>query len=269
MPVASGAGFDGRLTSCRYLGRVEPSPTAPAFAPVAAARPRQASAGSFDMAMARAQDPTPRPRGVALSGVGARAWEAAPNAEFRQRIAQAERSAEHVRDGYGVRNPSSGALGRYQFLPNSLLDLGWKNAQGGWTPLAERHGVRSETDFLASPAAQEAAMSHFLRRVEVQLDRNGVMSRQGGVVQGLNGQDITLTEGGMVAAAHRRGSGMLARYLAHRTNTPDATLTARERSAFQAVERRLQDFGQVAYASMRQQPQRALAAAPGNSLPPS
>lgn len=237
--------------------------------PQPTARARVALSGSFAVAMASAQDVTPRVRGVALSGVGGRAWEAAPNPEFRQRIAQAERSAEQARDGYGVRNPTSGALGRYQFLPNSLLDLGWKNSQGGWTPLAERHGVHSEADFLANPGAQEAAMSHFLRRVEVQLERNGVMARQGGAVQGLNGQEITLTEGGMVAAAHRRGSGMLARYLAHRTNTPEATLSARERSAFQAVERRLQDFSQVAYAIMRHQPNRALAAAAGNSPPPS
>lgn len=237
------------------------------------ARPRTAPPGSFSLALATAQEAAPRVRGVALSGTGTRAWEAAPNPEFRQRIAQAERSAEHARDGYGVRNPRSGALGRYQFLPSSLLDLGWKTAEGRWTPLAERHGVRSEADFLANPAAQEAAMSHFLRRVEVQLERNGVMTRQGSAVRGLNGEEITLTEGGMVAAAHRRGSGMLARYLAHRMNTPDATLSARERSAFQAVERRLQDFGQVAYASLRQPPNRALAAAPdaarGTNAPPS
>ncbi len=232
-------------------------------------RARTAPPGSFTMALANAQEAAPRARGMPLSGVGSRAWEAAPNPEFRQRIAQAERSAEQPRDGYGVRNPRSGALGRYQFLPSSLLDLGWKNAQGGWTPLAERHGVRSEADFLANPAAQEAAMSHFLRRVEVQLERNGVMTRQGSAVRGLNGEEITLTEGGMVAAAHRRGSGMLARYLAHRMNTPDATLSPRERAAFQAVERRLQDFGPVAYASLRPQPNRALAAAPGGTAPPS
>ncbi len=248
------------------IGAVTPPPS-PSSSP--APRGRQALPGGFAVALASAQEATPRVRGVALSGVGARPWEAAPNPEFRHRIAQAERSAEHARDGYGVRNPRSGALGRYQFLPNSLLDLGWKNAQGGWTPLAERHGVRSEADFLASPAAQEAAMSHFLRRVEVQLERNGVMTRQGGQVRGLDGQEISLTEGGMVAAAHRRGSGMLARYLAHRTNTPDAPLSARERSAFQAVERRLQDFGQVAYASLRPQANRALAAAPTASPPPS
>lgn len=181
---------------------MEPVRTAPNPNP-SAARPRSAPAGSFDVAMARAQDPTPRVRGVSLSGVGNRAWEAAPNAEFRQRIAQAERSAEHAQHGYGLRNPTSGALGRYQFLPNSLVDLGWKSAQGGWTAQAERHGVRSEADFLANPAAQEAAMSQFLRRVELQLERNGVMTRQGAALQGLNGQEISLTEGGLVAAAHR------------------------------------------------------------------
>lgn len=247
---------------------MEPLQALPAASP-AAPRTRHTTPGAFAVALAGAQEAAPRVRGVALSGIGPRAWEAAPNPEFRQRIAQAERSAEHARDGYGSRNTSSGALGRYQFLPNSLLDLGWKNAQGGWTPLAQRHGVGSEADFLASPAAQEAAMSHFLRRVEVQLERNGVMTRQGAAVRGLNGEEITLTEGGMVAAAHRRGSGMLARYLAHRTNTPDAPLSARERSAFQAVERRLQDFGQVAYASMRPGANRALADASTPNAPPS
>lgn len=241
---------------------MEPVRSAPSATPTQS-RLRQAPAGSFDVAMARTQDAAPRVRGVALSGVGNRAWATAPNADFRQRIAQAERSAEHVQGGYGLRNATSGALGRYQFQPNSLLDLGWKNAQGGWTPVAQRHGVRSEADFLANPAAQEAAMTQFLSRVEVQLERNGVMTRQGAALHGLNGQEMTLTEGGLVAAAHRRGSGMVARYLAHRTNTPDAPLSARERSAFQAVERRLQDFGQVEYASLRQsrQPARAVAGA--------
>lgn len=222
----------------------------------AAIRPRgPAAPGRFDLALARATEPRPeatRP----LSGLGAtpRAWESAQNPEFRHRIAQAERSAEHARHGYGVRNPSSGALGRYQFLPNTLLDIGWKNAEGRWTATAQRHGVNSEADFLANPAAQEAAMGAFLRRVEVQIERNGVLRRNGETVRGLGGGEIALTESGLVAAAHRRGSGMLARYLAHRTHTPDAPLSPRERTAFQQVERRLMDFQQVAYASMRGAP---------------
>jgi hypothetical protein len=240
-----------------------------AFGGVTAARPRQSAAtGRFDLALARASEPRPQPSRP-LSGIGPtpRAWEAAQNPEFRHRIAEAERSAEHARHGYGQRNPVSGALGRYQFLPSTLLDIGWKTADGRWSAIAQRHGVASEADFLANPEAQEAAMSAFLRRVEVQIERNGALARQGQRLRGLNGEEIALTESGLVAAAHRRGAGTLARYLAHRANTPDAPLSARERAAFQQVERRLLDFQQVAYASMRGTPApgpaRALAQAGG------
>lgn len=231
-----------------------------------AQRARTAAAASgFQLAMARAQD-GPAPAGsLPLSGVGTvtRAWETWPNGEFRQRIAQAERSAEQAQHGYGLRNPRSGALGRYQFLPNTLRDIGWKDAQGGWTEAAQRAGVRSDADFLANPSAQEAAFSAYLRRTETLIDRNGALARQGDTIRGMNGQEITLTEGGMVAAAHRRGAGTLARYVAHRTNTPDAPVAARDRRAFAAVERRLQDFGEVAYASMRAAPRAVVALAPG------
>lgn len=218
----------------------------------ASARPRPARpAGSFDLALARATGETPgaapaRP----LSGVG-RAWEAAPNPEFRHRLAIAERSAEHRQHGYAQRNPSSGALGRYQFLPSTLFDLGWQDRNGHWSGLAARHGVRSDGEFLANPAAQEAALGAFLRRAENQLERNGAMARRGAVLRGLEGGDIALTEGGLVAAAHRRGPGTVARWLAHRTATPDAPLSPRERQAFQQVERRLAEFAAVAYAPAR------------------
>ncbi|MBY0339362.1 MAG: hypothetical protein K2X11_22300 [Acetobacteraceae bacterium] len=232
-------------------------------APAARARPE----GSFDLALARATEAAP-PRGRPLSGIGAaplQAWQAAPNGDFRHRIAQAERSAEHANNGYGQRNPSSGALGRYQFLPSTLVDLGWKDAAGNWTAQAQRQGVRSDAEFLANPTAQEAAMTAFLRRVENQLDRNGSLTRQGTTVRGINGQEVTLTEGGLVAAAHRRGSGMVARYLNHVQNTPDAPLSPRDRQAFQTVERRLMDFAEVSYASLRARPPSnlALAAASG------
>ena len=184
----------------------------------------------------------------------ARAWESVPNSAFRQRIAQAERSAEQAQGGYGVRNPNSGALGRYQFTPITLQDLGWRTAHGAWTQLAERHGVRSEQDFLGNHAAQESAMTMFLRRVEVQLDRNGAAAQQGATLRGIGGQEITLTESGLMGAAHRRGAGMVARWINHRTHTPDAPLSAAQRAAFAQVERRLQDFSAVAYAPTRAVP---------------
>jgi hypothetical protein len=197
-------------------------------------------------AIARAAAPAATPAEAAL-----RPWEGRPNADFRHRIAQAERSAEHAQDGYGLRNPSSGALGRYQFIPMALRDIGWMDGDGGWTATAARHGVTDEAAFLASPAAQEAAMSDFLARQETILDRGGTLRSAGVAITALDGSVITLTEGAMVAAAHRRGAGMLARYIAHRRDTPDAVLTPAQRSAFESVEHRLRGFAEVAYVSER------------------
>ena len=79
-------------------------------------------------------------------------------------------------------------------------------------------------------------MAAYRRRAEQQLDRNGSLARAGGSVTGLDGQAVPLTEAGLVAAAHRRGAGSVARYLAHRTSTPDAPLSQAERSgALQAL----------------------------------
>jgi hypothetical protein len=169
------------------------------------------------------------------------------DAAFRDRIAASESSVGRSDQGYGARNPASGALGRYQFLAEALRDMGWKDAQDGWTGTAARHGVRSDADFLANPAAQEAAMDGYLRRAEQQLDRNGSLAQAGTTLTGLDGQALRLTEAGLVAAAHRRGAGSVARYLAHRSATPEAAVTPQQRSAFAAVERRLREFAETPY----------------------
>lgn len=203
------------------------------------ARPAVAARGPVPVPAAPAQGPVLRP------------WEAQANAAFRQRIAEAERSAEHPQDGYGLRNPSSGALGRYQFLPIALRDIGWMAADGSWTDTAARHGVTDEAGFLADANAQEAAMSAYLARQEAILDRMGTLASRGQTIAGLDGTPITLSDSALVAAAHRRGAGMLARYIAHRTETPDAPLTPAQRSAFASIEARLRGFAEVAYTSER------------------
>lgn len=237
---------DFKETLARSTPPARPGP-AQAPRPVPAVQP----------AVARGPAPTPTPAVAVATIPGAtqapalRPWEGLSNADFRQRIAEAERSAEHARDGYGLRNATSGALGRYQFLPLALRDIGWMDASGSWTEAASRHGATDEESFLANPAAQEAAMSAFLARQETILDRNGALGAAGTTITGLDGREIRLTEGALVAAAHRRGGGMLARYLAHRTETPDAPLTPAQRSAFASIEARLHGFGEVAYASER------------------
>jgi hypothetical protein len=114
--------------------------------------------------------------------------------------------------------------------------------------------VASEAEFLANPAAQETAMAAFLRRAEIQLDRNGSLARAGGEVTGLDGNAVRLTEAGLVAAAHRRGAGSVARYLAHRADTPDAPLSAADRRAFASVEHRLRGFEAVSYTLAMRRP---------------
>jgi hypothetical protein len=221
-----------------------PQPVRPARPALQAAIAR-APAPAATQIIARTAAPT-APAETAL-----RPWEGRPNAGFRQRIAESERSAEHTQGGYALRNPASGALGRYQFVPMALRDIGWLDAEGAWTATAARHGVTDEAGFLASPAAQEAALSDFLARQETILDRGGTFGAVGQTITALDGSTITLTQGAMVAAAHRRGAGMLARYIAHRRDTPDAPLTPAQRNAFESVEHRLRGFADLAYASER------------------
>ncbi|MEO3470316.1 hypothetical protein AAFN86_00510 [Roseomonas sp. CAU 1739] len=243
-PARAAKHRDFKPELARAAAPAVPSPAraAPAVAQPAIAR---GPAPGATAVVARPPDPG------ATAAAALRPWETGLNAGFRQRIAEAERSAEHAVDGYALRNPASGALGRYQFVPMALRDIGWMNADGGWTEAAARQGVTDEAGFLASPAAQEAAMSAFLARQETILDRGGTLAAAGTSVTALDGSSITLTEGALVAAAHRRGAGTLARYLAHRQNTPDAALTPAQRSAFESVEARLRGFAEVAYASER------------------
>ncbi|WP_376098100.1 hypothetical protein ACE7GA_07990 [Roseomonas sp. CCTCC AB2023176] len=236
---------------------------APAAERTARAGKPVAKTGDFKRALARAQAPFevrvaaapdrtrspevgPTPR--ASSTVVARVPDA-----FRDRIAALESAGA----GWAARNPSSGALGRYQFVPVALQDIGWRDASGAWTERAAAHGVTSEETFLASPGAQEAAMAAYLGRTERMLAANRSLAAAGQQVTGMDGTPLTITESGLVAAAHRRGAGTVARWLEHRTRSPDAPLPEAQRTAFAQVEARVRDFATIAYAG----PPRAVAGA--------
>ncbi len=227
-------------------------PPMPAAGPAASKAPRPAKANAFKQELARAMEGAGppataaqlRPRAPAGSLAALLSVQAARPDAFRDRIALAEGS----RQQYAIRNPSSGALGRYQFLPQALQDLGWQDASGAWTAAAARHGVSTDEQFLANPQAQEAAMTAYLARAEQQLSRNGALAQAGGAVTGLDGQAVPVTEAGLIAAAHRRGAGSVARYLAHRAVNPDAALSPYQRRAFASVEKRLRDFAEMPYA---------------------
>ncbi len=220
--------------------------------PAASARAARANVAALSL-MAQAQEArdaarqagrAPAPRAPAYP-----APRAAPgDGEFRARIALLE-SGREPGMGYRARNAASGALGRYQFMPVALRDVGWQDARGQWTAEAARQGVSSEADFLANPAAQEAVMGAYLRRKAEQLSTNGAMGAAGTTVAGTDGAAVRVTEAGLVAAAHRRGASSVARWLEHRTRTPGAPVPEAQRAAFASVERRLRDFADVSLAA--------------------
>ena len=123
--------------------------------------------------------------------------------------------AEHNVKGYAEVNPGN-AWGRYQMTPGALIDAGIVDPNTEkWTgPLARQLGIRSEQDFLNNPLAQEMAIEAYLKRTERALRNKGVTAHIGRTIDGIKG-DITVTESGLLAAAHRRGAGNVALYLDH------------------------------------------------------
>lgn len=177
-------------------------------------------------------------------GGSGRAWERKPNAAFRQRIAEAERSAEQINDGYGERHPG-GALGRYQITPITLDQAGWKIG-GTWTDKAREHGVTSDDDFRTNPEAQEAAMSDIMREAERQADAKGLYRHSGQTYPGVVGQSVTITDAGIAEAAHREGADATRKYLQRRVNGRKADAPA-DRERDRRIEKRLRDFEKVPY----------------------
>jgi hypothetical protein len=213
--------------------------------------------GGEDTVLAQATDRAPSrpppsgPRPV----TPARAWEGQPNQAWREQIAAEETRRTDGDLGYGMRGqPGSGALGRYQMLRNPLADAGWRDrVTGVWTDRARAAGVANDADFLANPAAQEAALNDVLRRNEVQLRANGAMRFVGQQVAGLRGGLVPITEAGLAAAAHREGAQAVRNCLDHRIARlpPPASIRGRGNlSSFNEIERRLQAFARTPYERM-------------------
>ncbi|ARJ64752.1 hypothetical protein WV31_03215 [Magnetospirillum sp. ME-1] len=141
-------------------------------------------------------------------------WSKHPNSDFRNQISALENSYDKPNDGYGEANLkiSGQPLGRYQLTRTALEDAGWRRADGSWTAKAEAEGVTSIGDFLDNPEAQEKAMTDVMRRNEEQAMGKRLYDRVGTTYVGVNGDNITVTEAGIAAAAHRQGAGETARY---------------------------------------------------------
>ncbi|MBR6824068.1 MAG: hypothetical protein IKM70_03250 [Firmicutes bacterium] len=123
--------------------------------------------------------------------------------EFLDALAMRESS-----DNYTAVN-SLGYLGRYQLGGMALQDAGFKDAAGSWTATAARHGVHSKEDFLATPAAQDAAVTAYHRRL-CRYIRNYELEEY----LGTQYCGVEVTRSGLLAASHLVGAKALAEALA-------------------------------------------------------
>ncbi|MDO9709706.1 hypothetical protein [Paracraurococcus lichenis] len=149
----------------------------------------------------------------------------------------------------------STALGRYQLLRAPPIDAGWRDrVTGNWTARAHAAGVGRDADFLANPAAQEAAFNDVMRENDRQLRVNGAMRFVVQDLPGLRGETVPVTEAGLAAATHREGANTVRHYLEHRAAnlSPPASVPGQrgDLSRFNEVERRLRAFAQTPYERM-------------------
>ena len=108
---------------------------------------------------------------------------------------------------YSKKN-SQGYLGRYQMGNDALIEANFKDKNGNWTKLAEEYGVRSETDFLNCPAAQEAAIRAYHKRLRHYIKSFGLDDYIGSDYCG-----VKVTQSGLMASCHLVGAGAMKKSL--------------------------------------------------------
>ncbi len=154
-------------------------------------------------------------------------------------------------DDYRAYNPEGGgigAFGRYQLRQPALVEAGFMNARREWTG---NEGVNSAGDFLGNPRAQEIAFARFMQanRALLRVGPYGY-ANVGQRIVGANGT-FSVSEAGMMAAAHSRGVGAVWAYLRHvgeRGWISDQTTFGDDGDTFADIEQRLRDFEQIPFA---------------------
>lgn len=225
------------------------------------------TAGSKPGSMAsttRAEAPQSAPANQGIRTEARRASGGGVSDAFLEAIYNAEQGGKVG----GNRNPAEQGpgttKGKYQITDETLRSIGWKDSKGKWTSEAEKHGIKSDQDFLNSGDAQNTAGRQVFERKRKTLDDFGAFEKTGQNVKGLKA-DFSITENGLLAAAHREGEGVVLDYLKHqekngwksnfdnldpkmrRWDLKDAsgkvTRTAEDR--FRAIETRIRTFENV------------------------
>ena len=175
-----------------------------------------------------------------------RVWERFPNPDFRDKLAIAEQSADKPNFGYTqVHHRPEGrfALGRYQMTQVGLRAAGMMDAHGNWTG---KYGIHSIAQFLASPEAQEKALTDLLNDTERQLQANGAFDFIGATIDGRIAR-FTVTRSGLIAAGHREGARETRAYLRILQDSGFSSDGAKLTERDLRVETRLRSFADAPY----------------------
>jgi len=155
------------------------------------------------------------------------------------------------RDKYGevITAPNGDrVVGRYQFTPIALKQLGITvDKNGNWKGLP---GIRNEGDFRKNTAVQDMLFRKFIAENHRQLTVKGVRKHVGRTFRGIR-RPITITEGGLAAAAHRMGPERVKQYLKHLQSqgwvSNASKFPSHLKSKFLAIETRLREFEKIPF----------------------
>lgn len=95
-----------------------------------------------------------------------------------------------------------GYMGKYQFGPIALRDIGFYDNNNNWTEKAKEYGVWSKETFLNNPEAQESAIRMLLKNNWRYATNYSLLDYIGIEMNG-----VLITESGLLAAAHLIGVG--------------------------------------------------------------
>jgi len=121
--------------------------------------------------------------------------------DFKYRLAQMESGGN-----YQAVNPSSGALGKYQFMPTTLNSLQSLYNLPHWF---------SSNEFLNHPELQEIYFDSHIQDLTSFIDNNGLRINEGSLVRGsmrFSRINVPVTFYGLLGGAHLAGTGNLKRF---------------------------------------------------------
>ena len=125
--------------------------------------------------------------------------------EFLDGIAGEEQSKS-----YQAVNPNK-AWGAYQLQNGSFQELGLMDGNKKWIA-NNKYGVKTREAYLNAPRIQEIIAQDLFKNHQKQLAANGAWRRAGQRVTGRE-NNFTITEAGLLAAAHREGAEGVRQYL--------------------------------------------------------